>query len=183
MDLITLSLKLTFNEPGSIVGMGRDLIFYCPHCWTIVPAGAHNCPACGAIIDDSTADIIDKYIAALRHPQPETRLRAAWVLGRMPATRAVPALLAIVAARGRADRDPYLLSVAVKSLGQIGDQQAVPELAALLADPNASFMARHEAILALARLGGDEAQAALQEALLSPNRSIRERVQKILKQP
>lgn len=178
MDMITLSLKLTFSQPGSIIGMGRDLIFYCPHCWAIAPAGAYNCPACGAIIEDSTADIIDKYIAALRHPQPETRLRAAWILGRMPATRAVPALLAIVAAR-----DPYLLSVAVKSLGQIGDQQAVPELAALLADPNASFMARHEAILALARLGGDEAQAALQEALLSPNRSIRERVQKILKQP
>lgn len=147
----------------------------------MVPAEAHNCPVCGTVIENSTADIIDKYIAALRHPQPETRLRAAWILGRMPATRAVPALLAIVAARGRADHDPHLLSVVVKSLGQIGDQQAVPELAALLADPNASFMARHEAILALARLGGDEAQAALQVALLNPNRSIRECVQKILK--
>ena len=161
--------------------MGRDLIYYCPHCWVIVPAEARHCPMCGALIEDQTADIVDKYMAALRHPQAETRLRAAWVLGRMRATRAIPALLAVVAARGRADHDPYLLSVAVKSLGQIGDKQAVPELAALLADPNTSFMARNEAISTLARLGGDEARVALQWALADPNRSVREHAQQILK--
>ena len=161
--------------------MGRDLTYYCPHCWATVVAEIQICPTCGAVIKDTGADIVDRYMAALRHPQAETRLRVAWLLGQMQATRAVPALLTIVAAHGRADHDPYLLSVAVKSLGQIGNKQAVPELAALLADADASVLARKEALDALARLGGDEAQAALRRALADPHRSVRERVQQILK--
>jgi HEAT repeat protein len=118
---------------------------------------------CGAIVETAT-DIVDKYIAALRHPQAETRLRAAWILGRMRAGRAVPALLVVVAARSRENYDPYLLSAAVKSLGQLGNRQAVPELVALLADVEAPLMARKEAAQALAGLGGKEAWGALKEA-------------------
>jgi HEAT repeat protein len=140
----------------------ETLTYYCPHCWATVPAKAHVCPACGAVIEDAEADLVDKYIAALRHPQAGIRLRAAWILGRMQEARAVPALLAVVAARG--NHDPYLLSVAVKSLGLIGDRQAVPALAALLAEPGTSFMARVEAAYALADIGGEEAWAALDEA-------------------
>jgi HEAT repeat protein len=110
-----------------------------------------------------TADIVDKYIAALRHPQPETRLRAAWLLGRMRAGRAVPALLAVVAAHYRENYDPYLLSAAVKSLGQLSDRQAVPTLVALLADVEAPLMARKEAVKALAGLGGAEAWDSLKD--------------------
>jgi HEAT repeat protein len=80
----------------------------------------------------------------------------------MQAARAVPALLAVVAARG--GHDPYLLSAAVKSLGLIGDGQAVPVLADLLEEPVASFMVRVEAAYALADIGGEEAWAALDEA-------------------
>jgi HEAT repeat protein len=162
--------------------MGRDLVYYCPHCWATTPPEAESCPACGAIIEDAEADIIAKYIAALNHPQPETRLRVAWLLGRMQADRAVPALLAIVRGRGQADRDPYLLSAVVKSLAQIGDQGVAPELAALLADPEVSFMARLEAADALAHLGGETAEAALRAALAAPNDSVRARVQQILNQ-
>ncbi len=162
--------------------MGRDLVYYCPHCWATAPSEAESCPACGAVIEDAEVDIIAKYIAALRHPQPETRLRVAWLLGRMQADRAVPALLAIVRGRGQADRDPYLLSAAVKSLAQIGDRRVAPELAALLADPEVSFMARLEAVDALAHLGGETAEAALHAALAAPNDSVRARVQQILNQ-
>jgi len=129
------------------------MTYYCPHCWAVVSSGAQKCPRCGASIDDSEADIVQKYISALRHPLAATRLRAAWMLGRMREKRAVPALLDIVAARG--DHDPYLLSVAVKSLGRIGDKRAVPILVALLADPNTSFMARAEAKRALSCIGGE----------------------------
>lgn len=162
--------------------MGRDLVYYCPHCWATTSPEAESCPTCGAIIDDAEADIIAKYIAALNHPQPETRLRVAWLLGRMQANRAVPALLAIVRGRGQADRDPYLLSAAVKSLAQIGDRRVAPELAALLVDPEVSFMARLEAVDALVHLGGATAEAALRAALAAPDDSVRARVQQILSQ-
>ncbi len=135
--------------------------YYCPHCWATVPAKVEVCPACGVIIEDNQADIVDKYIAALRHPQAETRLRVAWLLGRMREARAVPALMAVVAARG--DHDPYVLSAAVTSLGLIGDRRAVPALEVLLAEPGVSFMARVEAAYALAAIGGKEAWAALEE--------------------
>jgi HEAT repeat protein len=142
--------------------MTETMTAYCPHCWAIVPVRAQVCPACGAVIEDAGADVVDKYIAALQHPQAETRLRAAWMLGRMREGRAVPAVLAVVAARG--DDDPYLLSAAVKSLGQIGDEQAVPALIGLLAERGASFMVRNAAMHALADIGGEDAWAALDKA-------------------
>lgn len=152
--------------------MARPLVYYCPHCWATVPAEAEFCPVCGAVIEDSEADIVAKYAAALRHPQPETRLRAAWLLGRMRAVRAVPELLEVIARRGR---DPYLLSAAARSLGQIGDRQAVPELTALLHDPSVSYMVRIEAVKALAELDGEAARRTLAEvAAKDSNDRVRE---------
>ena len=136
--------------------------YYCTNCWAVVPPRVTVCPECGGPVEDARANLADKYVAALRHPQPETRLRAAWMLGRMRAGSAVPALTALVEARG--DHDPYVLSAALKSLGQIGDRQAVPVLAGLLAAPHAPFMARMEAAYALAAIGGEEAWAALERA-------------------
>ena len=138
------------------------LTFYCTHCWAVVEPKARTCPSCGNVLSDDRSDLTDKYIAALRHPQPETRLRAAWMLGRMRAKRAISALVALVIARG--DHDPYVLSAALRSLGQIGDQQAVPVLADLLNDSTAPFMARVEAAHALATIGGTEAETALEWA-------------------
>lgn len=135
------------------------ITYYCPSCWSTVAADAEVCPACGARIQDGQADIVGKYIAALRHPEPMTRLRAAWMLGRMRAERAVPALVQLVMAHQA--NDPYVISAAAKSLGLIGSQDAVPCLIELLRDTSASFMARVEAAEALERIGGDEALAAL----------------------
>jgi HEAT repeat protein len=120
---------------------------YCIHCWATIPVQAPVCPACGAPTADAGADIVDKYIAALQHPQAETRLRAAWMLGRMRAVRALPALQEIVRTRGH--DDPYLLSAAVQSLGQIGDDRTLLVLRDLLDDQTAAFMARVQAINAL----------------------------------
>jgi len=162
-----LAERLATEAEAAIVGCASTVTmgmptYYFTHCWATVPAEAEVCMACGAVIEDTGADIVDKYIAALRHPQAETRLRVAWLLGRMREARAVPALIAAVAAWG--DHDPYVLSAAVKSLGLIGDKRAVPVLRALLAEPGVSFMARVEAAYALAAIGGEDAWAALEEA-------------------
>lgn len=153
---------------------------YCIHCWAELPAGAAVCPKCGQPIDDVTADIVEKYIVALHHPQAETRLRAAWMLGRMQAARAVPALQDIVRTRGQGD--PYLLSAAVRSLGQIGDERAAPLLAELLADGRAAFMARVEAVHALNLIGGEQAHTAIAGAASDANERVREAARALLVQ-
>jgi|WetSurMetagenome_2_1015567.scaffolds.fasta_scaffold442092_2 HEAT repeat protein len=151
--------------------MATDLA-YCIHCWAMIPVRAPVCPACGAPTADAGADIVDKYIAALHHPQAETRLRAAWMLGRMRARRAIPALQEIVRTRGQ--NDPYLLSAAAQSLSQIGDDQAVQILRDLLGDRNAAFMARVQAVNALSHIFSVLSQAALLEAASDPNERVRE---------
>jgi HEAT repeat protein len=153
---------------------------YCIHCWAELPAEATVCPTCGQPIDDATADIIEKYIAALHHPQAETRLRAAWMLGRMQAGCAVPALQDIVRTRGQGD--PYLLSAAVRSLGQIGDERAAPLLAELLSDERASFMARVGAVQALDQIGGEQAHTAITGAASDVNERVREAARTLLAQ-
>jgi HEAT repeat protein len=145
---------------------------YCTQCWAELPAGAVVCSQCGAKVNDPSADITDKYISALRHPQAETRLRAAWMLGRMQATRAIPVLLEIVHARGQGD--PYLLSAAVQSLGQIGDDRALPVLQDSLDDGDAAFMARVQAVNALSHILSLQSQAARHEAVSDPNERMRE---------
>jgi HEAT repeat protein len=147
------------------------LTYYCPRCWNSVSGHVSVCPTCGAAIEDDEADIVEKYIAALHHPESATRLRAAWILGRMRQARAVPALVQLVMARQ--GNDPYLTSVAAKSLGLIGSREALPCLTELLADPNASFMARIQAAHALERIGGDQALAALAEATHTASESVR----------
>ena len=148
------------------------MTYYCPACWSSIPGEVDVCPVCGAAIKDRSADLVDKYIAALRHPEPATRLRVAWLLGQMCEQRAVAELIRVVTTRQ--DNDPYLIGVATQSLGLIGDAEAVPCLAELLADPQASFMARIQAAQALERIGGDQAAAALEEATHTHRESVRE---------
>jgi len=57
--------------------------FYCTNCWAEVPESAATCPRCGDDIAarQTRADFVDKLIAALRHCEPMTPVRAAWILG------------------------------------------------------------------------------------------------------
>jgi len=70
-------------------------IFYCPNCWGEVSEQATTCPHCYEKISEriSQADYIDKLIAALRHKEATTPVRAAWILGERREKKAVPALI------------------------------------------------------------------------------------------
>jgi len=94
-------------------------IFYCVECWREMPPEATTCPACGADAErlSSERSYVQKLIAALKHPEPETPVRAAWLLGQLRATEAVPVLTRVV----QESPDPYLVEAAVEALGQIGD--------------------------------------------------------------
>jgi HEAT repeat protein len=62
-------------------------------------------------------DFVDKLIAALDHPEPETRARAALILGLRGERRGVAPLMRIV----REAKDALLMEAAVQALGRIGD--------------------------------------------------------------
>jgi HEAT repeat protein len=96
--------------------------FYCPNCWAEVPESATICPHCHNDISEriSQATYVDKLLAALRHKEPMTPVRAAWILGERREQKAVPALTRIV----KRSKDAFLVESAVEALGKIGGSAA-----------------------------------------------------------
>jgi HEAT repeat protein len=96
--------------------------FYCPNCWAEVSEHATLCPHCYADISEriSQANYIDKLIAALRHKEPTTPVRAAWILGERREQKAVAPLAKIV----KKASDASLVESAVEALGKIGGNAA-----------------------------------------------------------
>lgn len=101
-------------------------IFYCVQCWREMPLGAAICSACGADVErvSSERSYVQKLMAALDHPEPQTPVRAAWLLGQLRAVEAVPALVRVV----QESPDSYLVEAAVQALSQIGDPTCRPTL-------------------------------------------------------
>ena len=56
---------------------------FCPGCWNVTDLEFEICPYCSldivAFYQDM--DYIDKLILALKHPDPSTPIRAAWLIG------------------------------------------------------------------------------------------------------
>ncbi|MCS6843607.1 MAG: HEAT repeat domain-containing protein [Caldilineales bacterium] len=111
------------------------------------------CPRCGA---DLTAfnedDYTVKLIAALRHPEPFTQRRAAYVLGLRRDGRAVAALIEAM----DSSADVYVRGEAAAALGKIGGPQAEAALRRVLADRRASAVLRRAATDALAQITSGE---------------------------
>jgi HEAT repeat protein len=82
-----------------------------------VPRAADRCPRCGA---DFRAlherDCTEKLIGALNHPDRETVMGVAGILGARDDERATPAL---VDALRRLWRDPYVAAAIVEALGHL----------------------------------------------------------------
>lgn len=100
--------------------------YFCQKCWREVPAGARGpCPHCGAPLEDN-AGYTEKLVRALDSPEAATALRAAYLLGKLKAAAAVPAL----AAKLQESQDPYLAAAACAALGQIGTPEAAAAVCA-----------------------------------------------------
>jgi HEAT repeats len=119
--------------------------FFCPRCWADSAEDAGVCPSCGLRIYEfwEPLDHVEKLIVALNHPEPNTPVRAAHLLGRIGDQRAVPALIRTV----ETTRDVYLARASIRALGEIGSPEAIEFLRSLTAHP--------------AKLIGEEAERAL----------------------
>lgn len=98
------------------------MIFYCPICWHEVSAKDERCNHCGS--DLKTADarpLVEKLCSALNHPEGETAVRAAWILGERRESEAVADLIRAVETAA----DSFVVESAVEALGKISDPRAV----------------------------------------------------------
>lgn len=123
------------------------MVFYCPICWSEISKEEQSCQHCRA--DLVTADgrpMVEKLCAALRHPEPETAMRAAWILGERREEVAVPELIRIL----ETTQDGFLAEAAAEALGKIRDSRAKAALEH--ASVNGPLRVRNAAKVALQRL-------------------------------
>ena len=96
--------------------------YYCPQCWHDFAEGFPRCPNCGSEVHHllGDRDYVEKLIVALGHPEKETAIRAAWILGNLRDERAVEPLISFVGTT----QDVYIACAAVKALGKLGTWRA-----------------------------------------------------------
>jgi HEAT repeat protein len=78
---------------------------------------------------------VEKLILALHHPEKETPIRAAWLLGQLKDTRAVQPLIDLV----KMTDDVYIAKAAVKALGEF-DTSAARQFLGTLAQHHAKMV-------------------------------------------
>ena len=64
--------------------------------------------------------LVEKLCSALKHPEGETAIRAAWILGERRESEAVPDLIRAVETAA----DSFVIESAVEALGKIADARA-----------------------------------------------------------
>jgi HEAT repeat protein len=146
------------------------MVFYCPHCWKELRGAQESCFHCGKKIsswDDKA--FTEKLVQALSHPEPETPVRAVYILGEKKTAAAAAALTRLF----RQTRDPFLQGEIIEAMGKIGGDDAFSLLVEALR--HRSFIVRGEAARALARFPGNGAvKRALEQALKDPSSYVRE---------
>lgn len=117
-----------------------------------------TCPFCGADLHEEAGDIVERYIAALRHPVLDRAGLACAMLAELGDPRAIFPLIALVERRPRSFD---VLCSAVESLSKLHAVEAIPTLEALLHDEEAMIPARMSALEALVGFSGETAKATL----------------------
>jgi HEAT repeat protein len=146
------------------------MLFYCPNCWKELPGAREICPNCGQRISswDEKA-FTEKLIQALSHPEPETPVRAVYILGEKKTAEAVGSLARLF----RRSREPFLQGEVIEAMGKIGGEEALALLMEALRHP--SFIVRGEAIKALSKFPGNGiVRSALEQSLKDPSSYVRE---------
>ena len=99
--------------------------YFCINCWNEIKKDVAICTHCGADQTSLTKEtFVEKLIRALHHPEPETPIRAAFVLGNLRAQEAVPALVRLL----HESPDPYIAAACAEALGRVGGTDALSAL-------------------------------------------------------
>jgi HEAT repeat protein len=123
------------------------MTYFCTNCWKEIDKAAAVCPACGSHQEQlGRESFVAKLIRALRHPEPETPIRAAYILGELRASEAVDELAGIL----YSSPDPYIAAACAEALGKIGGASALRALQAAL-NASHSVIVKHAAQIALQR--------------------------------
>jgi soluble P-type ATPase len=103
--------------------------YYCPQCWKDFVEDMTYCPYCSLNIAEffKGKDYVERLIVALDHPEPETPMRAAFILGRLQDERAVEPLIKLIGAT----QDVYIARAAVEALSRMGTPRASQYLRAV----------------------------------------------------
>jgi len=97
------------------------VIFYRPICWSEVSAQEQQCSHCGSDLPAADArSFAEKLRSALNHPEGETAVRAAWILGERRESEAVPDLIRTV----ETATDRFVVESAVEALSKIAAPRA-----------------------------------------------------------
>jgi len=149
--------------------------WFCPECWREVDETERLCSACGALLSElDSKPFAEKAIAALRHPEPATAVRAADTLGKLKPPGAVAALTDVL----KGGCDPYLLEAAARALGEIGDPTSIPTLRSVLL--SSYLVARIAAAEALGKIATTEAVDVLEIAVGDTSSAVRSAVARSL---
>ncbi len=141
------------------------MTYYCPFCWFESSDSFETCPRCREDLSRWKAmGYAERLALSLKHPEPETRHRAARILGLLKAKQALPALMQAA----QETRDIYLLPDIVWALGEIQDPASLPQLQDFVRHP--SFLVRKEAVQALGKLGGAPALESVSAACYGSGR-------------
>jgi len=113
---------------------------------------------------------VQKLIDALSNREPLTRVRAAWLLGKLRAAKALDPLASAIDAQSD---DPEFIAAAAEALGRIGDPTAVPVLIQLAR--TSLLKARVTAVESLVEWRDrDDVRQCLEAALHDRNALVRE---------
>lgn len=136
---------------------------FCTQCWASNREGDSVCVRCGVPLtrpEDNGVPYTEKLLTALHHPEPETRERAATllgVIGEPDDPRIVQALVQAleVDPRSGSMHDIGLQEAACKSLGALGACEATGVLSRLALDECTALLVGLSAVESLAHLAHD----------------------------
>ena len=120
--------------------------FFCPSCWAEIREEQDPCPHCGSHVAEwlARASYTERLIASLDHPEPETPLRAATILGMRKDHAAVPQLIR----KAESTPDVYLAMACLEALARIGGRMAKEGVRARCQDSRVLVSRRAQELLA-----------------------------------